>query len=326
MSRSRASCSSARTRPAALHAPDSIPARVDAGQRPGLRQLGRRAGGAERGGGALGGPRELPRAARSVRVADHCAAACPRAGWSATRAAAAARSGRGPPPGRPAPRRAGQRPGRRARRRPHVGVVRRAGRAAAARSGPAGGARARPPGGSGPRRSPRPSPPRAGRCRRTRTRPGARAWAGPPRPRSRPRRTRATPPGRPRGRRTGARRGRGPRAARRAPERQVHLAARGRPRSGSRIRATNSRRASVTPVRTPCPKAPSSGRAYSGTSRAMAARISSVAAPRAGSIASATEGGSSRQGSAWSSSCHSDEQNRDENTAAGSLGHIDTCS
>jgi hypothetical protein len=50
-------------------------------------------------------------------------------------------------------------------------------------------------------------------------------------------------------------------------------------------------------VRIPAPNEPSSGRAYSGTSAAIVARISSVAAGSSGSIASASSAGSSRQGS-----------------------------
>jgi hypothetical protein len=68
---------------------------------------------------------------------------------------------------------------------------------------------------------------------------------------------------------------------------------------GLRINSTNWRSASVTPVRTPWPKAPSSGRAYSGTSREIVARISSVIASSSGSITSATLGGSPRHGSVF---------------------------
>ncbi len=71
------------------------------------------------------------------------------------------------------------------------------------------------------------------------------------------------------------------------------------PASGSRTSETNCRSASVTPVRSATPKAPSSGRAYSGTSSAIVVRISSVAAGSSGSIASASAGERPRQGSGW---------------------------
>ena len=95
------------------------------GQRPGLRQLRRRAGGAERGRGARGGPGEQPRPARSLRVADHRAA-----GALQPRGQGLGRQ----PPGDPVEVLlpacqgrgvTGHAPGRRARRRPHVGLVRR---------------------------------------------------------------------------------------------------------------------------------------------------------------------------------------------------------
>ena len=94
------------------------------------------------------------------------------------------------------------------------------------------------------------------------------------------RRVRHPPPGHARrpGRPTAASRACGPGAARPAPARR-------RPRPGPRapdglrISSTNWRSASVTPVRTPRPNRPSSGRAYSGTSRAIVARISSVMRP-----------------------------------------------
>ena len=125
------------------------------------------------------------------------------------------------------------------------------------------GARARPRGASAPRRSPRPSRRRAGRCRRRSTRPGGSGPARRGRPPRPSRRAAARRPGRPRGRRTGARRACAPRAARRARGPRRPRVPGPRPRSGSRISATNWRSASVTPVRTPCPKLPSSGRAYS---------------------------------------------------------------
>jgi len=70
-----------------------------------------------------------------------------------------------------------------------------------------------------------------------------------------------------------------------------------RPASGSRIRATNWLSASPTPRRIPRPKAPSSGRAYSGTSAAIVSRISAVIASSSGSTKSATDASRPRQGS-----------------------------
>ena len=68
------------------------------------------------------------------------------------------------------------------------------------------------------------------------------------------------------GRRPAGSRGCGPGAARRGRARRRPRARRRGRASGSRISATNWRRASSTPVRMPRPKLPSSGRAYSGTS------------------------------------------------------------
>ena len=92
----------------------------------------------------------------------------------------------------------------------------------------------------------------------------------------RPPRSAARPPAPRPGRRPAASRGSGPGAARRGRGRRRPRGPTPRPPSGSRIRATNWRSASSTPVRIPPPKLPSSGRAYSGTSRAIAARISAV--------------------------------------------------
>ena len=83
-----------------------------------------------------------------------------------------------------------------------------------------------------------------------------------------------------------------------AAERDVDLAARARgrrPGRGSGRRTGAAPRS--TPVRMPRPKLPSSGRAYSGTSRAIASRISLGDRGSSGSIRSATSAGRPRQGS-----------------------------
>ena len=70
-----------------------------------------------------------------------------------------------------------------------------------------------------------------------------------------------------------------------AAEGDVDLAAHARGRRPDRGSARRTARsASPTPVRMPRPKLPSSGRAYSGTSRAIVARISAVIASSSGSI------------------------------------------
>ena len=110
---------------------------------------------------------------------------------------------------------------------------------------------------------------------------------------------RDAPPGDPRADAVGGLQGvQGPPLPQLAPaQADVDLAPGPRPASGSRIRATNWRSASLTPVRIAAPKAPSSGRAYSGTSRAIVARISSVTSGSSGSITSASSAGRPRHGS-----------------------------
>ena len=190
------------------------------------------------------------------------------------------------------------RPRRRRARRAGAAAASAAARAAAARSagsaagspseqarparGGGGGARPRPR--PAPRRSPRPSRRRARRCRRRSPRRAGSAARRRARPGDRRRRSGARRRGRRPGRRPAASRGSGPGAARRGRGRRRPRGRRSRPASGSRISATNWRSASPTPVRIPRPKLPSSGRAYSGTSRAIVSRISAVIASSSGSI------------------------------------------